>query len=48
MDIYSNLSTYRLEQAEQCLRSAKTLISVNDFMGAANRSYYCVFNAIKS
>ena len=43
-----DMSNYRLEQAEQCLVSAKTLIESNDYKGAANRSYYCVFHSIRS
>jgi len=43
-----DLSIYRLEQAEQCLKSAKTLFTTGDFKGAANRSYYCVFHSMRS
>jgi len=43
-----NLSKYRLEQAQQCLLSAKTLIDANDYKGAANRSYYAIFHAMRS
>jgi len=42
------LSKYRLEQAERCLKSAKTLLSDEDYKGAANRSYYCVFHCMRS
>jgi len=42
------LSQYRLTEAERCLRGAKLLFDAEDFKSAANRSYYCVFNAIKS
>jgi len=44
----SDMSNYRFEQAEQCLISAKTLIDADDYKGAANRSYYAVFHAIRS
>ena len=42
------LSRYRLEEAERCLRSAKMLFEAEDYKSAANRSYYCAFNAIRS
>ena len=42
------LSKYRLEESERCLKSAKILLDSEDFKSATNRSYYCVFNAIKS
>jgi len=42
------LSRYRLEESERCLRSAKLLLNAEDFKSAANRSYYCIFNAIRS
>jgi len=43
-----DLSQYRLEEAERCLRGARLLFDAEDFKSAANRSYYCVFNAIRS
>lgn len=42
------LSKYRFLQAEQCLISAKALLDIEDYKGAANRSYYCVFHGIRS
>ena len=42
------LSQYRLEESERCLKSARILLDAEDFKSAANRSYYCVFNAIRS
>lgn len=42
------LSQRRLEQAKQCLVSAKTLLSINDLRGAVNRAYYAVFHAMRS
>ena len=41
------LAAYRLEQAEQCLQSARLLADAGDYKGAANRSYYCVFHAMR-
>lgn len=35
-----DLSDYRLEQAERCIKSAKILAGDSDCKGAANRSYY--------
>jgi uncharacterized protein (UPF0332 family) len=48
MSLINELSGYRLEQAERCLKSAKTLLLDLDYKGAANRAYYCVFHAIRS
>jgi uncharacterized protein (UPF0332 family) len=42
------LSQYRLHESERCLQSAKLLSDAEDFKSAANRSYYCVFNAIRA
>jgi uncharacterized protein (UPF0332 family) len=42
------ISQYRIEQARECLRSAQLLLSDNSFGGAANRSYYAIFNAIRA
>lgn len=43
-----DLSGYRLSQAEQCLKSAKILYEAEDYKGAANRAYYCIFHSIRS
>jgi uncharacterized protein (UPF0332 family) len=43
-----DLSKYRLEQAEQCIKSAKLLIEASDYKGAANRSYYCIFHCMRA
>ena len=43
-----NLAKIRMEQAERCLKSAKTLLADEDCKDAANRSYYCVFHSIRS
>ena len=42
------LSKYRFEKAQRCLRSAKILLNDDDYQGAANRSYYAIYNAIRS
>lgn len=43
-----DLSVYRLEQAERCIKSAKILEADEDYKGAANRSYYAIFHCMKS
>jgi len=43
-----DLSKYRLEQSEECLGSAKKNLLMNEYKTSANRSYYCVFNAMRS
>ena len=42
------LSEHRFEQALSCLKQAKLLITADEYKGAANRSYYAVFHAIRS
>ena len=43
-----DLSDYRLEQAERCIKSARILMMDNDYKGAANRSYYAIFHSMGS
>lgn len=43
-----DLAIYRLETAKQCIISAKALIEIADYKGAANRSYYAVFHSMRS
>lgn len=43
-----DLAVYRLETARQCIISARTLIEISDYKGAANRSYYAVFHCMRS
>lgn len=43
-----DLCRYRLEKAETCLSSARILVQLNDYCGAANRSYYSIFHCIRS
>jgi len=38
MERGNELSAYRLEQAERCLRSARALLADDDYKGTANRS----------
>ena len=42
------LSVRRMEQAAQCVESAKILLAAGDMKGAANRSYYGIFHAIRA
>ncbi len=42
------LSKYRMQQAKQCIKSAKALVEIEDYKGAANRAYYAVFHAMRS
>jgi uncharacterized protein (UPF0332 family) len=44
----SELAYYRLDQAARCLQTAERSIGVNDFEDAANRSYYCIFHAMRA
>lgn len=43
-----DLARYRLETAKQCIISAKALINISDYKGAANRSYYAIFHCMRS
>lgn len=43
-----DLARYRMDQAKQCIKSARVLVEIEDYKGAANRSYYAVFHAMRS
>lgn len=43
---FVDLSQHRLRQAKQCIQSAKVLRDIDDYKGAANRSYYAIFHAM--
>ena len=43
-----DLVIYRLETARSDLRSAKTLLGIDDCRGANNRAYYAIFHAINA
>ena len=47
-DSVISLSGYRMEQSKQCIKSAKALVDIEDYKGAANRSYYAIFHAMRS
>lgn len=43
-----SFAKYRIEKAEETLKSAKLLYDNNDFTGANNRAYYAIFYAIRA
>ena len=47
-DIRRTSTAYRLEKARNCLSAAKTLLSTGAYSDSANRSYYCIFHAIRA
>ena len=47
-DMRKALSKVRLKHAEECLKSAKALLGMDDYKGAANRSYYAIYHAMRS
>ena len=47
-DLLQTSVNLRLEKARECLRDAKRSIEVNAFANAANRSYYCIFHAMRA
>ena len=44
----SALVKYRLEQARECYETSVLLLNADMYKDAANRSYYCVFHAMRS
>jgi len=47
-NVSENLAKFRLHQAGECLQSAKIDVDTDDFKSAANRSYYCIFHAMRA
>ena len=47
-DRNKDLCLYRIEKAQQCLKSAKILAQAEDYCSAANRAYYAIFHSIRS
>ena len=43
-----DLSQHRLHKAKDVLRQAELLLKNNEYDGSINRSYYAIFNAIRS
>ena len=46
--VSENLAKFRLHQANECLQSADRELVAGDFKTAANRSYYCIFHAMRA
>jgi uncharacterized protein (UPF0332 family) len=42
------LARYRIEQARECLDSAMREIEAASYKHSANRSYYCIFHAMRA
>ncbi len=42
------LSKYRLERAQEALRTAKRNFEAQDYASANNRAYYCIFYAMRA
>ncbi len=42
------LSNARYLHAEECLKEAKALLEIGSYKGAANRSYYAIFHAMRA
>jgi len=42
------LVKFRLDQAERCLQAAKVEYDAEFYKDAANRSYYCIFHAMRA
>ena len=42
------LSAIRLETAQDCLDTAKAMLSLEKYKGAANRCYYAVFHSMRA
>jgi uncharacterized protein (UPF0332 family) len=47
-DLLQTSVDIRLEKARECLRDAERNLADNAFANAANRSYYCIFHAIRA
>jgi len=43
-----DLAVFRLHQANECLQAAQRELVAGDFKAAANRSYYCIFHAMRA
>lgn len=39
---------FRLEKARNCLKASEVLLSVESYADSANRSYYCIYHAIRA
>jgi uncharacterized protein (UPF0332 family) len=43
-----DLARYRIETARDCLETSEMIIDGGKYKGAVNRSYYCIFNAMRA
>jgi len=43
-----DLAGHRINMAHECLTAAKNNLASKDYKASANRSYYCIFNAMRS
>ena len=43
-----DLSNVRIQKSGESLSEAKALLKAKHFSGSANRSYYCIFHAMRS
>lgn len=41
-----SLALYRIERAEENMKSAQLLLNAGDYKGANNRGYYAIFHAV--
>jgi uncharacterized protein (UPF0332 family) len=48
MQYKKDLALARLDNARECLETARVNVANNLYKGAANRSYYCIFNLMRS
>ncbi|GBU22678.1 hypothetical protein R80B4_02590 [Fibrobacteres bacterium R8-0-B4] len=46
--IPKDLALYRIEQAKECLQGSERELAADAFKNAANRSYYCIFHAMRA
>lgn len=45
---YTNLAKYRLDRAQELLKDAEQLFSINSYKSANNRAYYSIFCAMRA
>ena len=43
-----SLAIYRIEKAGECLKAAETAMETGSLPTAINRSYYCIFHAMRA
>jgi len=46
--IANDLAVFRIQQAKECLLGAENELRADLYKNAANRSYYCIFNAMRA